>query len=127
MIWIVIFSTLILLGVWSIGENVGLSIAVILVGSLLLVGSILAFPSHYRISKEGITVYFAFAFKCSAKWTDLHTVEDHCCKSFPFLREYHVGYFKTNFPLWEKACIPKNRKTTSLIEMYYQNAIDKLG
>jgi hypothetical protein len=39
------------------------------------------------------------------------------------MREYHIGYFKEALPLWEKACIPKNKKTTVLIEKYY-NILD---
>jgi len=43
------------------------------------------------------------------------------------MREYHIGYFKNTLPLWEKACIPKNKKTATLIEKYYKKDIDKYG
>ncbi|MBQ8497676.1 MAG: hypothetical protein IJ489_09510 [Clostridia bacterium] len=122
---VIVFAILILLGVWTINEDVGISVAIIFIGSLLLLGYILAFPSNYCIYQEGITIYFAFTFKCSAKWNELHTIEDHYCKAFPGLREYHVGFFKTRFPLWKKICIPKNKKTAALIEKYYKRHIDK--
>lgn len=99
MLWVIIFTTLILLGVWTIPEDVGISVAMIASGVLLLLGYILVFPSNYYMNQEGITIYFAFTFKCAAKWNELRTVEDHHRKAFPWLREYHIGYFKTDFPL----------------------------
>ncbi len=96
--WSIVFAMLILLGAWTINDDVGISIAIILIGVLLLLGYCLAFPSNYCADQDGLTIYFAFTLKCFAKWNELHTIEDHYCKAFPWLREYHIGYFKTRFP-----------------------------
>ncbi len=126
-LWVVVFTILILLGVWTIEEDIGISIAIILTGVLLLLGIFLVFPSSFHIDSKGVTIYFAVVFRIFAKWNEVRVIEDHNSKAFPWLREYHIGYFKTSFPLWEKVCIPKNKKTTALIEKYYKNTIDKYG
>lgn len=95
------------------------------IGSLLLLGIVLFFPSNFRVDPKGITICFVFIFRISATWNELHTIEDHYCKAFPWLREYHVGYFKTCFPFWEKVCIPKNKNTTTMIEKYYKKCLAK--
>ena len=125
--WIVIFSFLLLFGIWTFDEETIASIGVIAVASLLLLGYVLLFPNSYRLDEKGIIVYYGFGIKVSAKWNELHTIEDHYCRAFLWMREYHIGYFKQTLPLWEKACIPKNKKTTALIKKYYKGTIDKYG
>lgn len=123
--FVIVFAVLIVLGIWTLDDDSGISIAIVIVGCLLLLGYVLLFPNSYRLGEKYITVYYGFGIKTMAKWNELNVIEDHYCKAFPWLREYHVGYFKTRFPLWEKACIPKNRTTTALIEKYYKKSIDK--
>ena len=125
--WIVIFSVLILFGIWTLDDELIISILVIVIGSLILLGYIFVFPNSYKIDEKGITVYYGFGIKTTAQWNELRTIEDHYCRAFLWMREYHIGYFKNTLPLWEKACIPKNKKTTALIEKYYKKDIDKYG
>ena len=125
--WIAIFSVLILFGIWTLDDELIISIVVIVIGSLSLLGYIFLFPNSYKIDEKGITVYYGFGIKTTAQWNELRTIEDHYCQAFLWMREYHIGYFKNTIPLWEKACIPKNKKTTTLIEKYYKKDIDKYG
>lgn len=120
------FAILVLLGV-GMQPIRPLSIVIIVIGSLLLIGYSFLFPNSYRIDKNGITVYYVFGIKTTAKWNELRTVEDHYCRVFPWMREYHIGYFKNTMVLWEEVCIPENKKTTTLIEKYYKNRIEKYG
>ncbi len=125
--WIGIFIILVLLGVWNLANQTAVSIVIVVVGSLLLLGYIFLFPNSYRIDENGITVYYGFGIKTTAKWNELRTVENHYCRAFLWMREYHIGYFKNTMALWEMACIPKNKKTTALIEKYYKKRIKKYG
>lgn len=52
-------------------------------------------------------------------------IEDRVSGAFPWIREYHIGYFDAKLPVWEKAYIPKNKKTTKYIERYYKKTISK--
>ncbi len=125
--YIVVFFILLLLGIWTFDEDPVISVGVIAVAVLLLLGYILLFPNSYRLDEKGITVNYGFGIKTSANWNELHTIEDHYCRAFFWRREYRIGYFKKAFPLWEMACIPKNKKTTALIEKYYKKSVDKYG
>ena len=125
--WIGIFSVLILLGIYTLSEEITISAIIIVIGCICLLGYIFLFPNSYRIDEKGITVYYGFGIKTTANWNELHTIEDHYCRAFLWMREYHIGYFKKALPLWEKACIPKNKKTTVLIEKYYKKTIEKYG
>ena len=125
--WIGIFTILILLGIWTLDVELVISIVVIAIGSLFLLGYIFLFPNSYRFDENGITVYYGFGIKTIAQWNELHTVEVHRCRAFLWMREFHIGYFKNTLPLWEMAYIPKNKKTTILIEKYYKKTIDKYG
>ena len=125
--WIGIFSVLILLGIYTLSEELTISIIIIVIGCICLLGYVFLFPNSYRIDEKGIAVYYGFGIKTSAKWNELHTIEDHYCRAFLWMREYRIGYFKKALPLLEKACIPKNKKTTILIEKYYKKTIEKYG
>jgi hypothetical protein len=125
--WIVIFSVLILFSIWTLDGELIISIIGIVIGSLFLLGYIFLFPNSYKIDEKGITVYYGFGIKTTAQWNELRTIEDHYCRAFLWMREYHIGYFKNTLPLWEEACIPKNKKTATLIEKYYKKDIDKYG
>ena len=123
-----VFITLIALGIWTLNEETGISIAIIVMGGLLLLGYVFVFPIYCVINSQGITVYYAFGIvKKKAAWSELKYIEDHHSTNgaFPWCREYQIAYFKTKFPLWKIACIPKNRKTTHLIETYYRKTIKK--
>lgn len=124
------FATLIALGIWTFDVEIGTSICAIVIGGLLLLGYVFIFPICCVINSQGITVYYAFGIiKKKVTWNKLKYIEDHHStnRAFPWWREYQIAYFKTKFPLWEKACIPKNRKTTRLIEKYYGKSIKKYG
>ena len=126
-VWSGIFSFLILLGIYTLSEKPTISTIIMVIGCICLLGYIFLFPNSYRLDEKGITVYYGFGIKTTAKWNELHTIEDHYCRVFLWMREYHIGYFKNTLPLWEKACIPKNKKTTALIEKYFKKTIDKYG
>ena len=51
--WIVIFSFLLLFGIWTFDEETIASIGVIAVASLLLLGYVLLFPNSYRLDEKG--------------------------------------------------------------------------
>ena len=125
--WILIFSILIVFGIWTLNDELIISILVIVMGFLFLVGYIFLFPNSYRIDEKGITIYYGFGIKTTAQWNELRTIEDHYCQAFLWMREYYIGYFKNTMPVWEKAHIPKNKKTTALIEKYYKKNIEKHG
>lgn len=114
--WILIFSILIVFGICTLNDELMVSIVVIAMGAFFLVGHIFLFPNKYRIDEKGITVYYGFGIKTTAQWNELRTIEDHYCRAFLWMREYHIGYFKAEMPVWEKAHIPKNKKTTTLIK-----------
>ena len=124
-----IFATMIAFGVWTIYDALAISIAIIFVGSFLFLGYAIAFPVCCLINSQGVTVYYFFGFlKKKATWNELKYVEDHHSGGvLPWWREYHIAYFKTRFPLWEKACIPKTKKAVKLIETYYSGNIKKYG
>ena len=125
--WLAIFSVLIFMGIYTLSEELTISIIIIAFGCICLLGYIFLFPNSYRIDEKGITVHYGLGIKTTANWNELHTIEDHYCRAFLWMREYHIGYFKKALPLWEKACIPKNKKTTILIEKYYKKTIEKYG
>ena len=121
------YIVLIGFGIWSLKEDFGISVAVIAVGVLLLLGYILVFPNFYRLDENGITVYYGFGIKVTARWEELAAIEDHRSRRFPWLREYQMRYFKAKCPFHTEVSIPKNRKTAVLIQKYYKKAIVKVG
>ena len=126
--FLLIFAILITFGVWTIDEAI--SVPIIIVGCFLFLGYTIAFPICCVINSQGITVYYLFGFlKLRAAWSELKCVEDHHSKNgvLPWWREYQIAYFKTRFPLWENACIPKNKKVVKLFETYYGGTIEKYG
>ncbi len=127
--FVLIFLILIALGLWSLSEELGISIAVIVIGITLLLGYVFVIPNSYVIDAQGIVIYYGFGLKTKAYWNELKRVEDHHSQYgvFPWFREYQIGYFKTKFALWENAHIPKNKKTKALIEKYYKKHIEIYG
>ena len=126
--FLLIFSILIAFGVWTIDEVI--SIPIIILGGFLFLGYSIAFPICCVINSQGVTVYYLFGFvRKRIAWNELKYVEDHHSKSgvLPWWREYQIAYFKTKFPLWEKACIPKTKKVVKLFETYYGGTIEKYG
>ncbi len=122
-----LFVVLIATGIQSLADAFWVSLAVIAVGSMLLLGYLFIFPNSYRIDANAITIYYGFGIRIVAAWRDIKFVEDHYSNYgiFPWFREYHIGYFQTKFPLLKMACIPKNKKTTILLKKYYQKSIRK--
>ncbi|MBR6649983.1 MAG: hypothetical protein IKL36_01085, partial [Clostridia bacterium] len=92
-------------------------------------GYALLIPNSCRFDEKGITVYYGFGIKTVSAWSELKVIEDHHSTNatLPWWREYHIGYFKTKFAPWQEACIPKNRKTSALIEKYYKRTVHKFG
>ncbi len=130
--YVTIFIILVVIGIWSIGDcddDLGLSVAVTVIGFMGSFGYIFIFPNGYRFDEKSITVYYGFGLKTVATWSELMSIEDHHSTNglCPWLREYHIRYFKTKFAPWQEACIPKNRKTTAWIEKYYKKTIHKFG
>ena len=128
--YICIFVILIALGIWTLDDGLLTSICAIIIGGLLTLGYIFVFPCSCVINSYGITVHYAFGIiKKKATWSELKYIEDHHSTRdvMPWFREYHIRYFKSKFPLWHEACIPKNKKTTRLIEKYYRKTIEKYG
>lgn len=121
----VLSIALIALGVWTISDDTAISVCIIALGALLLFIYALAFPAFCVINSDGVAVYFLLgAVKKKASFESLKIVEDHHSRfgALPWWREYHFAYFKTRFPLWERACIPKTVKSQRLIEKYYGKA-----
>lgn len=110
-------------------EEVSVSVAVIILGILLTAGYALAFPICCSFTPQKITVCYIFGFtRKQAAWKELKWIEDNPSKfPFPWSREYHIAYFKTKFPLWKIACIPKNKRTASLIAEFYSKTVRKTG
>ena len=108
--WIAIFSVLILFGIWTLDDELIISIVVIVIGSLSLLGYIFLFPNSYKIDEKGITVYYGFGIKTTAQWNELRTIEDHYCQAFLWMREYHIGYFKNTIPLWKRRVFQRTKK-----------------
>ena len=127
LIYVSSFALLVLLGVYTLDEEVLISVAIIIIGLFFIIGYLFIIPNSYRISETSLTVYYGFGLKTEAMWHELRTVQDHCNTTTPWLREYHIGYFKTKFPFWEMALMPKTKRTTQLIERYYRRKIEKYG
>ncbi|MBQ3196042.1 MAG: hypothetical protein IJB65_06195 [Clostridia bacterium] len=125
--FVLLFFVLILLGFMTLGEETGISIAIISTCIILILGYALIMPNGYTFSSEGITVRYCFGLKTFLSWKDIKHIEDHCDKCFPWWREYEIVYFKTKIPFHEIACIPKNKKTTEMIRKYYRKTIEKYG
>ena len=124
---VAVFTILILSGISAPNNQPLISIAMIIVGSILLLGYILFFPNSFSIDEKGIVIYYGLGMKTIAKWNELHIIEERHDKAFPWLKEYHIGYFKTRIPLWEIAYIPKSKKASILIEKYYKKSIEKFS
>ena len=130
LLFVLAFATLIALGIRTLDEEIGSSIAIIVVGAILLLGYIFVFPFCYVINSQGISVYYALGIiKKQTTWNELKYIADHYSgnRVFPWWREYQLAYFKTKFPLWEIARIPKTKKNTHLIEKYYGRSTKKYG
>ncbi len=127
--YVVIFAILIAIGVIDMKADFVPSLVITISGVLGVLGYALLIPNSCRFDEKGITVYYGFGIKTASAWSELKVIEDHHSThvALPWLREYHVGYFNTKFPLWQEACFPKNRKTTALIEKYYKGKIQKFG
>ena len=127
--FVLMFSVLVLLGLLTIGEEIGLSIAIISIGVILILGYAFIIPNSYTFSAEGITVRYCFCLKTFLCWKDVKHIEDHYSggKGFPWWRSYKIAYFKTKIPFHERAYIPKNKKTTEMIRKYYHKTIEKYG
>jgi len=125
--FVLLFFIPLLLGFMTLGEEIGISIAIIALGLILVLGYALIMPNSYTFSSEGVTVRYCFGLKTFLSWKDVNHIEDHCDKCFPWWREYEIAYFKTKIPFHEIAGIPKNRKTTEQIKKYYHKSIDKYG
>ena len=127
LIYVSSFALLVLLCVLTFDEDVLISIIGIIIGLFFILVYLFFIPNSYRISETSLTVYYGFGLKTEAMWHELRTVQDHCDTRTPWLREYHIGYFKTKFPFWEMALMPKTKRTTQLIERYYRRKIEKYG
>ena len=128
-LFVIIFSILIIIGVWGMKDDFGLSLAVTIIGVVGVIGYVILIPNSCRFDEKGITVYYGFGIKTVSAWSELKVIEDHHSTNvtLPWWREYHIGYFKTKFAPWQEACIPKNRKTSALIEKYYKRTVHKFG
>ena len=127
--YILVFAILIAMGIYTLEEDLWLSISIITIGVLLVLGYAIFIPNSYRIDKAQITVYYCFGIKTTALWDQLKLVEDHHSNksAFPWHREYHIGYFKVKCPIWQIAYLPKNKKTEILISKYSKVKINKVG
>ena len=125
-----VFAILIAFGVMAVYDTLVFSIVVIFIGVFLFFGYAVAFPICCVINLQGVAVYYLFGFVVKrVSWNDLKYVEEHHSLNgiFPWWREYQIAYFKTKFPLWEKASIPKSKKVVKLIKKYYKKTIEKYG
>ena len=95
--FVTMFSFLVLLGIFTLEEEIGISIAIITVGLILILGYALIIPNSYTFSQEGITVRYCFGLKTFLCWKDVKHIEDHYDggKCFPWWRSYEIAYFKT--------------------------------
>lgn len=127
--FVMIFSVLILFGLSGVGEETGLSVAIISIGLVLILGYAFVVPNSYTFSSEGITIRYCFGLTTFLLWKDVKYIEDHYDggSCFPWWRSYEIAYFKTRIPFHERALISKNKKTTEIIGKYYHKTIQKYG
>ena len=127
--FILIFAVLCICGALTFDEDKVLSIAVIALGIFFIFGYVLIVPSCYTFSKEGIAIRYAFLIKTFISWKNVKHLADCYCGThgFPWWREYEIGYFDTRILFYQIGRVPKNKKTTELIEKYYSKNIDKYG
>lgn len=108
------------------GEDLALSIIIIIIGILLIGGCILAMPIACKINGTGITVYYCF-YSTAAEWKDIKHIETRYSSPI-FIGfsdfDYDIGYFKTKLPFLETATVSKARKTTKLLKKYSKISID---
>ena len=125
--FVLIFLLLIACGIWTIQDDIYLSVLVISLGAVLALGYLLLFYNSYKFTEEGIEVYYLLGGKCTLPWDKIKLVENrHSRGNILFWRrEYHIGYFETKFRLWETVSIPKSKETTEIIEKHYKGKIDK--
>ena len=97
--FVTMFSFLVLLGIFTLEEEIGISIAIITLGLILILGYALIIPNSYTFSQEGITVRYCFGLKTFLCWKDVKHIEDHYSggKGFPWWRSYEIAYFKTKY------------------------------
>lgn len=123
-----LFLTVIaIVGMFPVDEDVGWSVAVMILGIFLFLGYAIVFPNSFVFTHEGIKVRYCFGLNTFIYWSNVKTIID--CNSrvvfFPWWREYEIGYFETKIPFHEKAQIPKNRKTKTLLQKYCPINIEK--
>ena len=108
------------------GEDLALSIIIIIIGILLIGGYIFAMPIACKINETGITVYYCFR-STSAEWKDIKHIETRYSSPI-FIGfsdfDYDIGYFKTKLPFFKDASVPGTRKTTKLLKKYSKIPID---
>lgn len=120
-----LFFILIAIGIatWD-GTDTGYNIGFILIGALLFIGYAFLFPDRVRYDEHGITVHYIFGLKTHAEWKELRTVRtDFRGQIIPWQESYEIGYFKSRIVFHREACIPKNKKTTHMIEQYYKKSV----
>lgn len=96
----------------------------LMIGIVLVAGYMLLLPNRVSYDECGITVHYMFGLKTYAGWTDLRSV----CTSvhfavFPWQECYEIGYFKSGIIFHCEACIPKNKKTTRMLDECYPRKI----
>lgn len=120
-----VFCILIAIGIatWD-GTDTGYNICFILIGAVLFIGYALLEPNRVRFDEQGITVHYMFGLKTYAEWKELRLVFTSVRLAlFPWQECYEIGHFKSKIIFHREACIPKNKKTTRMIEQYYKKSV----
>lgn len=120
-----VFCILIAIGIatWD-GTDTGYNICFILIGAVLFIGYALLVPNRVRFDEQGITVHYMFGIKTYAEWKELKAVGVSLRgQIFPWQKSYEIGHFKSKNIFHREACIPKNKKTTRMIEQYYKKSV----
>lgn len=120
-----LYILLILLGVftWD-AEDTWYSIAVIVLGALLIIGYFVFFPHLYRFDDTGITFCYFPGFSARIRWSEIRSIDKTHDRSMPWLSEYIVsGLFDTKLPIGKQAVIIKTRKTAEIISAHWHKKI----
>lgn len=97
---------------------------IILFSVILITYYALLVPNRVRFDEQGITVHYMFGIKTYAEWKALKAVGVSLRgQIFPWQKSYEIGHFKSRNIFHRDACIPKNKKTTRMIEEYYQKSV----
>lgn len=120
--YVTLFCSMIAMGIFTWGDDPCLSLAIIIMGAIMIIGYFLIIPNRFSFDKNGITVYYTFGIKTYEKWENIKHIDDHHSRyaCIPWCREYHIGYFPSKIPFITEAIIPKNKKTTYQIEKYFK-------